>query len=157
MRYEPLADRVIITPAGENKVSAGGLIIPDVATNQKHVAYGTVLSVGHGRANAEGTLVPLHVKVGDIVCFPRRAPAMIPVIDAEGNEEIVLMLREAEIIAIVHDMPQPSLITDVRGAPLSIMPRSFAKADSSYENEDAIAVAEREGWADINEHQDQPE
>lgn len=158
MRYEPLHDRVIIEPAQENKRTPTGLFIPDVATSQKHVAYGTVIEVGTGRVNAEGKTVPLIVKKGDVVCFPRKAPAMIPIIDASGDEQIVLMLREAEIVAIVHDMPQPSLITDVRGAPLSVMPTSRGLADSVYENRDALDIAKRAGWPveDIDDHEDQP-
>lgn len=161
MRYEPLADRVIVEPAQENKRTASGLFIPDVATSQKHVAYGTIIAVGTGRANAEGKLVPLHVKLGDTVCFPRKAPALIPIIDADGNEEIVFMLREADLIAVVHDMPQPSRILDHSGAPLSLVPTSLGRADSTYENEDSIAAAERAGWEDVNDaghvpHTDEP-
>lgn len=155
MKYLPLADRVIVQPAEENKRTPTGLYIPDMATQQKHVAYGTIIAVGTGRANAEGKTVPLHVKCGDIVCFPRTAPGLIPIIDADGNEDIVFMLREADIVAIVLDMPQPSLIVDRSGAPLSISPVSLAKADSSYESEEQLVVAERAGWTDVGEHQDE--
>ena len=90
MRYEPLADRVIVEPAEENKKTPGGLYVPDVATNQKHVAYGTIIAVGTGRANAEGKNVPLHVKVGDVVCFPRKAPAVIPIIRDDGTDATLI-------------------------------------------------------------------
>ena len=46
MRYQPLHDRVIIQQAEEAQTTAGGLVIPDIAQQQKHVAYGVVLAIG---------------------------------------------------------------------------------------------------------------
>lgn len=151
MRYEPLASRVIIEPAEENRVTRGGLVIPDAVQNHKHLAYGKVLAVGSGRVNAEGRTIPLTVKEGDIVAFPRRAAAAVPILHDDGAETYVLMLPESDIVAIVHDMPQPSKIVDVAGAPLSMVPSSRAMPDSAAENREALERAERAGIIEPHE------
>lgn len=155
MRYQPLFDRVLVEEIEENKVTPGGLLIPDAYTSQKMVAFGTVLEVGTGRLNQQGELIPLVTKKGDIVAFPRQAPAPIPIFDEHGNETIVLLLREPDIIAIVHDMPQRSTILDASGRELLKMsPTSRAAgemADSVYVNRDETAQAERAGWYEPGE------
>lgn len=156
MRYQPIHDRLIVEELDENKRTAGGLFIPAAYSTRKHVSFGTITAVGTGRVNLEGKTVPLIVKVGDVIAFPKQAPAVIPMFDDEGNERAVLMLREADVIAIVHDMPRQSAILDVAGAPLTMMPMSMARADSSYESEDQLRIAEREGWVDADEHVDEP-
>jgi len=155
MRHIPLADRVIVEELAERKKTKAGIWIPDKYTNQKSVAFGTVLEVGAGRVNAGGKVVPLAVKRGDVVMFPRQAPAAVPIFDDEGDEKIVLLLREADIVSIVEGMPRASLIYDVAGAPLSIDPQSLARADSTYKAEEEIRIAEREGWSDPDEHVDE--
>jgi chaperonin GroES len=139
MRYEPLANRVIMEPVSESKRTAGGLHVPDVATRNKGVAFGKVIATGPGRVNAEGRTIPCSVKIGDIVLFPRQAPAVLPILDNEGNETMVLMCPDNDIIAVVHDLPRDSGLTDINGQRiLAINPQSSALADSVYANRDGI-------------------
>ena len=138
MYYSPLANRVLLREIEETKTTASGLWIPDVARKHKGVAFGEVIAVGPGRLNAEGQHIPVHVKVGDIVLFPRQAPAVLPLLDDLGNEEAVLMLPESDIIAVVHGLPRASHLVDIGGAPLSIMPSSLALPDSVYGNREGI-------------------
>lgn len=158
MKYIPLADRVIVEPAPENRVSRGGIVVPDVAQNYKYLQFGTVVAHGPGRANAEGKLVPLNVKQGDVVAFPRKEGAPIPLQHDDGSEFTLLLLREAQIIAIVEDLPRATPLVDVAGAPLSIVPSSRALPDSAYENRDGLDRAKAEGWLaeDIDDHTDEP-
>ena len=138
MRFEPLAHRVILREIQEQKTTAGGLWVPDIARKNKGVAFGEVIAVGPGRLNAEGKNVPVHVKVGDIVIFPRQAPAVLPLMYAEGKEEDVLMLPETDIIAKVFDLPRATTLLDITGAPLSLDPASTALPDSVYKNRDDV-------------------
>lgn len=138
MIYVPLANRVILREVEETKTTAGGLWVPDIARKHKGVAFGEVIAVGPGRLNSEGRNVPVHVKVGDVVLFPRQAPAVLPLLDDQGNEEAVLMLPETDIIAIVHGLPRASHIVDIGGAPLSIAPSSLGLPDGVYANRDGI-------------------
>jgi chaperonin GroES len=138
MRYEPLANRIIMEPVAESKVTAGNIVIPDIATRNKHVAFGKVIAVGPGRNTQDGGLIPCHVKVGDIVLFPRNAPAALPLLDSQGNEDMVLMCPENDIIAVVHDLPRQSSIVGLDGALLAMEPSSLALPDQVYENRDGI-------------------
>ncbi len=142
MRYEPLANRVIMEPVSESKRTAGGLHVPDVATRNKGVAFGKVIATGPGRVNAEGRTIPCSVKVGDVVLFPRQAPAVLPLLDNEGNETMVLMCPDNDIIAVVHDLPRDSGLTDINGQRiLAIVPQSTALPDAVYGNREGIERA----------------
>ena len=138
MRYAPLANRVILEPVEDNRQLPGGLVMPDIAVRNKAVAFGKVTAVGPGRNTAEGGLIPCHVKVGDIVLFPRQAPAALPLIGDDGTETMVLMCPENDIIAVVHDLPRSSGLVGVDGAVLAMEPKSLARPDVVYENIDAI-------------------
>src|SRR5262245_30819415 len=69
---KPLADRIVVRPfEKEEKVSAGGIIIPDTVEKEKP-AKGRVVAVGPGRWNEDGDeRVPLSIKVGDTVLFSK--------------------------------------------------------------------------------------
>lgn len=152
MRYTPLADRVLVRPAEENRATRTGLVVPDAVIMNKHIAFGTVIAIGTGRTMLDGTTAPLILKVGDVVCYPRKAPGILPILQDDGSEELVLMLREAEVIAVVHDMPQPSRIVDVAGAPLSMVPTSRAMPDSAAANRDAFDRAVHAGFVTDEEN-----
>jgi chaperonin GroES len=157
MKHLPLADRITAVPVDEQRITRGGIAIPDTALNNKHVAFARVLAVGPGRINAEGKTVPLQVKAGDIICYPRKAPAMVPTWDEQGNESTVLMLREAEVVSIAVDMPVQTQITGIDGRLLSIMPNSRAIPDTAYQNQEEMQIAVKEGWAESDEIDPLPE
>jgi chaperonin GroES len=90
----PLDDRVVIAPTVAGNKTAGGLIIPDSAT-QKPIR-GTVLAKGRGHRNKKGKLRPLDVNVGDEVLFAEFAGTKITF---DGNE--FLILREADVLGVV--------------------------------------------------------
>jgi chaperonin GroES len=147
MRYLPLADRVLVEPTEEARVTRGNIVIPDIATNHKLLAFGTVVAHGSGRINAEGKSIPLSVEVGDIVAYPRKEAQPIP------------LVREAQIVARVFDLPKATTLIDVAGAPLSIVPTSRGLPDSVYANRDELAKAKRDsGWPaeDFDDHVDEP-
>lgn len=138
MRLEPLSNRVVVEEIQESKVTRGGLLIPDAARKNKHIAYGKVVAVGPGRLTADGSLVACAVKEGDVVMFPRQAPAVLPLVDLNGEEKDFLLMPENDVIGIVHDLPQVTHIAGLDGALLSIKPESMARPDSAYANIDGI-------------------
>lgn len=137
MRLEPLSNRVVVEEISESKVTRGGLVIPDAARKNKHVSYGKVVAVGPGRLTADGKLIACAVKEGDVVMFPRNAPAVLPLVDDQGNEKDFLLMPENDVIGIVHDLPQVTHIAGLDGALLKMEPTSLARPDSAYANEDA--------------------
>lgn len=89
---KPLYDRILVQrlESAEEK-TAGGIIIPDAAKEKGQT--GKVVAVGAGRLQADGTLVPLTVKPGDMVFFGKYA-------GTEAGKDL-LIIREDEVLAIV--------------------------------------------------------
>ena len=62
MKIRPLHDRVVIRRKQEEKTSAGGIVIPDSATEKP--AQGEIIAVGNGQITDNGVRA-LDVKVAD--------------------------------------------------------------------------------------------
>lgn len=157
MKHVPLHDRVIAEPIEEQRISRGGIAFPDAALSNKDVAFGRVIAVGPGRVNAEGKVVPLQVQPGDVICYPRKAPSLIPTWGEDGIEKMVLMMHENHIVSVVVEMPTFSTLAGPDGRLLSIMPNSRAIPDSAYESQEQMQVAVKEGWAEPSEIDPLPE
>ena len=95
MNIRPLHDRVIVKRMEEERTSAGGIVIPDTATEKP--IRGEVLAVGNGKVNETGDVRPLDVKVGDQVLFGKYSGTEVKV---EGED--VLVMREDDIMAVIE-------------------------------------------------------
>ena len=89
----PLHDRVVIEVLDALEKSAGGIIIPDSAKEKPQ--KGKIVAAGLGVANADGKVLPLTVKVGDVVLFAKWGGTEIKV----GGKDY-LILKESDILAI---------------------------------------------------------
>jgi chaperonin GroES len=78
----------------EERTSAGGIVIPDSATEKP--SEGEVLAVGKGKVNDAGDVLAMDVKVGDKILFGKYSGTEIKI---EGEE--VLIMREEDILGIV--------------------------------------------------------
>jgi chaperonin GroES len=67
MKIRPLHDRVVVKRWEEEKTSAGGIVIPDTATEKP--IKGEVVAVGNGKVLDNGQVRSLDVKEGDRVLF----------------------------------------------------------------------------------------
>ncbi|NBR98091.1 MAG: co-chaperone GroES [Betaproteobacteria bacterium] len=67
MKIRPLHDRVIVKRLEEERKSAGGIVIPDSATEKP--VRGKIIYAGNGKILENGNVRPLAVKVGDEVLF----------------------------------------------------------------------------------------
>ena len=93
----PLADRLVVRVVETEKVTAGGIIIPDnVSTVAGHLK-GQVLAVGTGARNKKGQVRPLDVKLGDFVLFAEYSG-----IKVEFNSEEVQIVNESDVMGIVQ-------------------------------------------------------
>lgn len=95
MKLRPLHDRVIVKRVEEEKLSAGGIVIPDSATEKP--IRGKVLSVGNGKILENGEIRTLDVKAGDTVLFGKYSGTEVKV---EGEE--LLVMREDDIMAVIE-------------------------------------------------------
>lgn len=96
MNIRPLHDKVIIERQEAESKSAGGIVLTGSAAEKS--SRGIVLAVGKGRVLENGNLLPLDVKVGDMVIFSEGYGTKTEKI--EGKE--VLILSESDIMAIVE-------------------------------------------------------
>ena len=93
MNIRPLHDRVVVKRMEEERTSAGGIVIPDSATEKP--IRGEVLSVGKGKIAENGDVRPLDLKVGDQVLFGKYSGTEIKI---DGDE--VLVMREDDIMGV---------------------------------------------------------
>ena len=94
MNLKPLSDRVVVRRVDSESVTAGGIFIPDAATEKAD--QGTVLAVGPGKRNKEGELLALDVVVNDRVLFGKFSGQTVKV---DGEE--LLILREEDILGVI--------------------------------------------------------
>ncbi len=79
----------------EERTSAGGIVIPDSATEKP--ARGEVLAIGSGKRLDNGELAAMDIKVGDQVLFGKYAGTEIKV---DGEE--LLVMNESDIMAVFN-------------------------------------------------------
>jgi chaperonin GroES len=92
----PLDDRVIVQVSGSDRMTAGGLYIPDTVADTSGNLQGLVLSVGRGRRDKKGRVHPMDLKVGDKVLFSEYSGSKIKV-----QETDLLILRESDVLGVV--------------------------------------------------------
>src|SRR4051812_1305912 len=82
-----LGDRVLIHPIEKKgeATTASGIILPGKENNEKH-ERGKVAATGPGRYD-DGKLVPMDVKVGDMIWFKRGYDAED--VEMEGDEYVL--------------------------------------------------------------------
>lgn len=95
MKLRPLHDRVIIKRMEEERLSAGGIVIPDTATEKP--IRGEVIAVGNGKILENGSVRALAVKAGDKVLFGKYSGTEVKV---DGQE--FLVMREEDLMAVIE-------------------------------------------------------
>ena len=95
MTLRPLHDRVIIKRLEEEKISAGGIVIPDSAAEKP--VRGEVIAAGNGKILEDGKVRPIAVKKGDKVLFGKYSGTEVKV---DGQE--LLVMREEDLLAVIE-------------------------------------------------------
>jgi len=95
VKFKPLHDRVVVKRLAEDTKTAGGIIIPDTATEKP--MQGEVISVGPGARDEDGDRVPLDVKAGDIILFGKWSGTEVKI---EGEE--LLIMKESDIMGVIE-------------------------------------------------------
>ena len=96
MSIRPLHDKVLVKRVEEERKTAGGIVIPDSATEKP--IRGKVLAVGNGQILENGQVRPLDLKVGDMVLFGKYSGTEVKV---DGEE--LLIMRESDIMAVLEE------------------------------------------------------
>lgn len=96
MNLKPLSNHVFLKAVEEEKVTKGGILLPETAEKEKPVK-GKVVAAGPGKQNEKGERMPMSVKVGDMVLFKKYGPD-----EVEMNGEKYLVGDEDDILAIIE-------------------------------------------------------
>jgi len=97
MKLVPLGSRVLIRRKPELTKTAGGIFIPDTATEKP--VEGDVIAVGEGRLLDNGTLIAPKVKEGDHVLFAKFAGVEV----VSNDDGYYLIMHESEILGRLVD------------------------------------------------------
>lgn len=95
MKIRPLHDRVVVRRMEEERTSAGGIVIPDSATEKP--IQGEILAAGNGKVLDSGESRPLDVKVGDRVLFGKYSGTEVKL-----DGEDLLVMREEDIMGVIE-------------------------------------------------------
>lgn len=91
----PLGDRVLVRVMEAEKKTKSGIIIPDTVSKERS-DEGVIVAVGPGRTTEDGKVIPLNVKVGDVILFSKYGPNEIKI-----DEEDYYILSESNILAVI--------------------------------------------------------
>lgn len=97
MKFRPLHDRVLVRRLDSEEKTAGGIIIPDTAKEKPQ--EGEIIAVGAGARDESGKLVPLDVKVGDIVLFGKWSGTEVKI-----DGEDLLIMKESDVMGVIEGM-----------------------------------------------------
>ena len=93
MKFRPLHDRVLIEVLDSEAKTAGGIIIPDTAKEKPQ--EGKVVAIGSGGRTEAGKIIPMDVKVGDLVLFGKWSGTEVKI---DGKEYSIM--KESDIMGI---------------------------------------------------------
>ncbi len=96
MQFKPLGNHVFIEAVEEEKKTKSGIYIPDTASKERPI-QGKVVAAGPGKRNEKGEIIPMSVKVGDVVLFKKYGPD-----EVEIDEKKYLVGDEDDILAIIQ-------------------------------------------------------
>lgn len=96
MSIRPLHDRIVVLRMEEERTTAGGIVIPDNATEKP--MRGKVVAIGTGKVLSNGEIFPLAVKVDEVVLFGKYSGTEVKV---KGKEFVVM--REDDIMAVIEE------------------------------------------------------
>lgn len=94
MKIRPLHDRVIVKREEQERKSAGGIVIPDSASEKP--MFGKVVAVGKGKMLENGDIRPVDLKVGDKILFGKFSGTEVKM---DGDELVVM--REEDVMAVI--------------------------------------------------------
>lgn len=94
-KIKPLYDYLLIEPLERETTLPSGIVIPDTAKEKPQ--EGKIIATGSGKTDENGKLVPLAVKVGDIVMYKKWGGTEIKI---HGKD--YLLVKEEDVLAIVE-------------------------------------------------------
>jgi chaperonin GroES len=95
VKLKPLGNRVLVRRLAAEEKLKGGIILPDTAKKKQEQAE--VVAIGEGKKDKNGALIPMPIKVGDIILMEKYSGQEVTL-----DDEDYVILRADDIIAIVE-------------------------------------------------------
>ncbi len=95
MNIRPLYDRVVVRRLENETKTAGGIVLPDSASEKP--SQGEVVAVGPGKLLENGEIRPLGIKEGDRILFGQYSGSTVKL---DGDE--LLIMNESEIFGVLE-------------------------------------------------------
>ena len=92
----PLGNRVLAQRQETKETMKGGIILPDSAKKKQETA--TIIAVGTGARAEDGSILPIPVKVGDVILMDKYSAQEVTIDDVE-----YIILKADDIIAIIEE------------------------------------------------------
>lgn len=96
IKIKPLGDRLIVERDEAEGMTKGGIVLPD--SGKEVPVRGTVICVGEGRLQEDGTRRPLEVKAGDRIIFSLYSGEKVKIDETEYT-----LMREDDVLAVIQD------------------------------------------------------
>ena len=115
-KLEALFDAVIVKPIEHEEQLYGNIIVPDMGKEKNE--FGEVIAIGEGRYTATGKLIPMVVKVGDMVVLPTQGFTKLP-FDGEEyfvgpeNQILARVSKDAQLEAALKDTEESLTKDDI--------------------------------------------
>src|ERR1700730_12048176 len=95
IQFKPLGNRVLVRRIEVKETLKGGIILPDTAKKKQEQAE--VVAIGTGKKDKNGNLIPIPVKVGDIILMEKYSGQEVTL-----NDQECVILSSDDLIAIVE-------------------------------------------------------
>lgn len=89
----PLGDRIVVRRSAVGE-KVGSIYLPDTA--QERPNQGEVVAVGPGARDEKGRLIPIDLRVGDVVLFGKYSGGDVII---EGDKLVVM--RESDVLGVI--------------------------------------------------------
>jgi chaperonin GroES len=94
-KFQPLGNRVLVQRLEQEEKLKGGILLPDSAKKKQEQAV--IIAIGPGKLDKNGNLIPMPVKVKDVILMEKYSGQEIKIDDEE-----YVILKADDIIAIVE-------------------------------------------------------
>ena len=98
-KLKPVHDKIVlkqIEKDGNEDVTESGIILPDSVSGGK-LLEGKVLAASNGMYTQSGDIIPLQIKVGDVILYHSQNSAQ----EYKLNGEDVLIMSQNEVLSVL--------------------------------------------------------
>lgn len=92
---KPLGNRIVAQRLEQEETLKGGIILPDTAKKKQESAK--VVAIGPGLTSKDGKLMPMPVKVGDVILMDKYSGQEVTI-----DDEDFVIVKADDIIAIIE-------------------------------------------------------